>query len=220
MADHYQVLDVSRGASTAEIRAAYLRRARALHPDRWSDRSDAERKQAERAMQDVNEAWRVLGDPGSRARYDRGTSTGPTRPAPRPRPTEPPRPPRPPRRPVDGVAPDPVGARTPSAWMAALAGAAPYVILAALGLGIFVITAFAGGDDSPSTRRSDEPLCVEIPASGIPVSVPCDGDHDGYVLAEVSLARACGEGRRYVIPGGETALCLSDDPPPDFGPTE
>ncbi len=220
MADHYQVLDVSREASAAEIRAAYLRRARALHPDRWSDRPEPDRKRAERAMQDVNEAWRVLGDVQARARYDRGASAGSARPAAGPRPTSPPRPPRPPRRPVDGVAPDPVGARPPSAWAAALAGVAPYVILAALGLGIFVITAFAGGDDTPSAQQPDEPLCVEIPASGVPVSVPCDGEHDGYVLAEVSLARACGDGRRYVIPGGETALCLSERPPPSFTPPE
>ncbi|MEO1063577.1 MAG: J domain-containing protein [Actinomycetota bacterium] len=217
MADHYEVLDVARGADAAEIRAAYLQRARALHPDRWSDRPESERKRAERAMQDVNEAWRVLGDASSRARYDRDTTTGPRSVPPRTssRPTAP-RPSRPPRRPVDGVAPDPVGARTPSAWAAALAGAAPYVLLAIIGIGIFVVTAFAGGDDTPSAREPDVPTCVQIPASGIPVSVPCDGDHDGYVLAEVSLARACGEGRRYIIPGGETALCLSEFTPPSF----
>ena len=113
-----------------------------------------------------------------------------------------------------------MGARPASAWMAALAGAAPYVVLAALGLGIFVITAFAGGDDSPSTPQADEPVCVDIPASGVPAIVPCDGDHDGYVLAEVSLARACGDGRRYVIPNGDTALCLSDSEPPAFGAPE
>ncbi|MEM9713690.1 MAG: J domain-containing protein [Actinomycetota bacterium] len=219
MADLYQVLDVAPGASAAEIRAAYLKRARALHPDRWTDRPEADRRRAERAMQDVNEAWRVLGDTRERARYDRG-SAGPTRPTPRAtsasRPAPPPRPPRPPRRPVDGVPPQPVGGRTPSAWAAAIAGAAPYVLLAALGLGIFVVTAFAGGDDTPSARQPDEPTCVDIPASGIPAPVPCAGDHDGYILAEVSLARACGEGRRYVIPGGDTALCLTDEAPPVF----
>jgi hypothetical protein len=220
VADHYEVLDVARGASEAEIRAAYLRRARALHPDRWSDRTDAERRRAERAMQDVNEAWRVLGDAKERASFDRGASSGPSRPTPRPGPSSRPVPPRPPRRPVDGVAPDPVGARPPSAWAAAFAGVTPYVILAALGLGIFVITAFAGGDDSPAVRQPDEQTCVQIPASGIPVAVPCEGDHDGFVVGEVSLARACGEGRRYVIPGGETALCLSDNAPPGFGPSE
>lgn len=217
MADHYQVLDVAREASAEEIRAAYLRRARALHPDRWTDRPDADRKRAERAMQDVNEAWRVLGDASARARYDRGVSPSPPRPASS---TRPPVPPRPPRRPVDGVPPEPVGANAPSAWMAALAGVAPYAILAAVGLAIFVVTAFAGGDDTPSSQQPDEPVCVEIPASGVPVSVPCEGDHDGYVLAEVSLARACGDGRRYAIPGGETALCLSDNAPPTFSPSE
>ncbi|MEM8906170.1 MAG: J domain-containing protein, partial [Actinomycetota bacterium] len=93
MADLYQVLDVAPGASAAEIRAAYLKRARALHPDRWTDRPDADRKRAERAMQDVNEAWRVLGDASARARYDRGVSPSPPRPASSTRPPVPPRPP-------------------------------------------------------------------------------------------------------------------------------
>lgn len=215
VADHYEVLGVRRGATAAEIRRAYLGRARTLHPDGWTDRSEVDRRRAERAMQDVNEAWRVLGDATARAAYDR-PAPGPSPSGARPRSPSAPVPPRPPRRPVTGVAPDPVGATPPGALASFAAAMAPYVLLAAVGLGIFVLTAFAGGVDEPSESTPDELICVSIPASGVPTPVSCAGDHDGYLVAEVSSARACGEGRRYALPGGETALCLSDNPPPSL----
>lgn len=63
---HYDVLGVSPGASPQEIRVAYRERARRHHPDRtaMSGLSDAE-------MSRINEAYRVLRDPGRRAVYDR-----------------------------------------------------------------------------------------------------------------------------------------------------
>ena len=59
---HYEVLGVARHADDAEIRRAYLDRARRNHPDAAG--GDAE------AMLRVNEAWSVPGDPASRAAYD------------------------------------------------------------------------------------------------------------------------------------------------------
>ena len=67
---HYDVLGVSRRAGDDEVRKAYLDIARRFHPDRYIDASPAERSAAERSMQEINEAWRVLGDPGRRRRYD------------------------------------------------------------------------------------------------------------------------------------------------------
>ena len=64
--DHYDTLGVSRDATQSEIREAYRQLAREQHPDRAvagpSVRLDA--------MADINEAYRVLGDPGRRAVYD------------------------------------------------------------------------------------------------------------------------------------------------------
>jgi hypothetical protein len=62
--DHYQVLGVARTATPAQIRRAYLDRARRLHPDARAAGSD------ERAMQQVNAAWQVLRDPRRRWAYD------------------------------------------------------------------------------------------------------------------------------------------------------
>ena len=70
---HYQLLGVAPTASVDEIRAAYRRLARALHPD-------AHGGVAAPAMASVNEAWRVLSDPGRRANYDAALRRGPPRP--------------------------------------------------------------------------------------------------------------------------------------------
>ena len=63
IATHYDVLGVAPDASGEAIRAAYRRVAREVHPDRGGPASDA--------MAKVNEAYRVLADPGRRALYDR-----------------------------------------------------------------------------------------------------------------------------------------------------
>lgn len=67
---HYRTLGVADGAAPDEVRRAYLDLARRLHPDRWIDASPSERAGIERRMQEVNEAWRVLGNPGRRLAYD------------------------------------------------------------------------------------------------------------------------------------------------------
>lgn len=72
------MLGVATDASPDAIRSAYRRAARQVHPDRVASGSDA--------MAAVNEAYRVLGDPGRRALYDR-TLTTPVATSARPAPT-------------------------------------------------------------------------------------------------------------------------------------
>ena len=64
--DYYAVLGVSRDAGEADIKKAFRRLARELHPDVNSHDPDAEDKFKEAA-----EAYEVLSDPERRATYDR-----------------------------------------------------------------------------------------------------------------------------------------------------
>jgi len=70
VADHYDVLGVARDASPEEIKKAYRRLARELHPDVNPSAEASERFKA------VTHAYDVLSDPDQRERYDLGPQAG------------------------------------------------------------------------------------------------------------------------------------------------
>lgn len=66
MADYYEKLGISRNASASEIKQAFRRKAKELHPDKGGD---------PKKFQEVNEAYDTLKDPQKKQMYDQyGTS--------------------------------------------------------------------------------------------------------------------------------------------------
>jgi curved DNA-binding protein CbpA len=174
---HYDVLGVASTASYDDIRAAYHRRAQALHPDRVAARPAAEQDAARRGMQDVNEAWRVLRDASSRAAYDAdmaraaasssGGVTGGH---------------------VQGWDEPYRGAvAEPGDIAVAFVRVAPWIAILVVLLAIIVFTAFARHTESP---RALIGKCIST-TEGVPHEVPCDEPSDGQVVDVVDTQSSC-----------------------------
>src|SRR5262245_3046745 len=65
MRNLYSVLNLSRDASSRDIKAAYWALAKQFHPD-----LNAGDEEAERWTKEINHAYEILGDPDARAAYD------------------------------------------------------------------------------------------------------------------------------------------------------
>lgn len=76
MADPYKTLGVARDAGEADIKKAYRKLAKELHPDRNKDNPKASER-----FSNVTQAYDLLNDKDKRARFDRGEIDGDGNPA-------------------------------------------------------------------------------------------------------------------------------------------
>jgi hypothetical protein len=190
------VLGVSAAATPEELRHAYLNCAREAHPDRHIDASGAERADAERRMQQINEAWRVLGNPRRRRRYDLERA--------------------PQERFVsrsDGTMPadnlfdnDPLEEIDTTTR---LIRGLPWMILVFVMFAIFVFTAYAvtGGASTKPTPNAGS--CVTIASGPEVVSAPCDASNARRVIAIVQSSQPCPARSERLVPvSGALVYCL------------
>jgi hypothetical protein len=198
---HYDVLGVSRNAGGDAVRQAYIQRARELHPDRYIDAGPAQRSAAERSMQEVNEAWRVLGDPGRRRRYDEELdpvttararwSVDDERFATRP----------------DGTMPEMIESVEPTERV--IRGL-PWIILVVVLFAIFVFTSYAV-TGNPATTQPGTGVggCVTVADGPTVQAAPCDAPGARRVVAQVGITQPCPDQSERLQPAtGSIAYCL------------
>jgi len=163
------VLGVPPNASQDAIRVAYRERARVAHPDRAGSTE---------SMVAVNEAYRILADPGRRAVYDRSLTIPETIPDELFVDAEPPVPPR--DNPLSPAGP----ARFPWRLM---------VVAAVIGSGAVLISSFFSHD--PKVAPPDGILrpgsCVAFEPNGDAREVNCGGEGDIVVVQLVLLDGRC-----------------------------
>lgn len=178
---HYDTLGVVDSASSADIHAAYKRLARRAHPDAGGDA---------RLMAAINEAYRVLGDPGRRALYDsaqRGpvvtSSSGGAHAA--------------------GFARDDDDSDVDFVPMAPWQRRLPLWAIAVLGslFTVFLFTAYASSGQSPTSTTLpavDGTLtigsCVQEVSGGIVQEIGCGGRRSGVVMDLIPVGGACPPG--------------------------
>lgn len=219
---HYQRLGVTPAASTEEIRQAYRSLVARLHPDRQHGASPGDRAFAERRMREVNEAWRVLQDPTRRRAYDQGRRILGARPGPTTRPAgsaaseE-----RPVARPVGEAArrraeddDDLVDVLPPmTAVQAGLFRHLPWVLVAVVLGGIFVLTAYAATDTDepkPTPRQAAVGECLDVLTGTATTIVPCSGPFEFRVQSRVARVEDCPPGTEARRLGNDNLFdCLS-----------
>ncbi|MEZ5218093.1 MAG: J domain-containing protein [Ilumatobacteraceae bacterium] len=170
IATHYELLGIQPTATADEIRSAYRALARRHHPDAVSGGSAV--GPGGPSMAELNEAWRVLGEPSRRAVYDASL-----------RPKTAPRVHDDVRYPVQ---PDAYEGRD---------GGLPWFWLAMVGvlLGVFILSSQARSNPDPAPtdgllRTGD---CVVIETNLDASEVPCSGPHAGVVDQLVAFDVSC-----------------------------
>jgi hypothetical protein len=198
---------VEPGADPDVVRRGYLDLARQLHPDRWIDASADERTDVERRMQEVNEAWRVLGNPARRLAYDVERREAGRRPR--------------------AAQPTGVGDRyafstgdlfhedvPPIDLLTRVIRALPWVLVF-VGLGaIFVFTAYATSDDGERPTGEGGSGCV-VKTDGLAVPTDCATTGAQRVIVEVDQVGQCPAESEPFQPAdlASRALCLAPPGP-------
>jgi hypothetical protein len=205
----YDILGAPQDADGDQLRHAYYRAARRLHPDVNLDVDTTDE------MRRLNRAWAVLGDPDARLAYDLALHDAPHDPAP--------------------SEAEPSYGGQPVAPLGRLLR--PSVAILAVLLVIFVVTAYAGpptndrtGVPAATTPAMSPAAPAAATAGSVPTAptgandhlgqclkilpgydavVPCMAPNDGQVVSEVRDSSQCPAGSRpYQLAGLVQIVCL------------
>lgn len=208
--DHYATLGIDPSAEYETIRQAWVAAARAHHPDVLGEVSEDERRSAERQMHAINEAWRILGSQELKSTYDKERGRNKEESAS-----------------VEETwsddwfdldAVDPPGFEVGNPLVATVLRVLPWLVVGAIGVGIFVLSAFATNSrperwDNPNPRTLPEE-CVLIGENGrVEGDANCDDDATRRVergpIPEDSPGQRCPPGKEKVTTRNELEFyCL------------
>ena len=68
--NYYEILEIEKNATQEEIKKAYRKLSLKWHPDKWSTKSESERKEAEEKFKEISKVYQILSDPETRNIYD------------------------------------------------------------------------------------------------------------------------------------------------------
>lgn len=68
--DLYSILGVNKDASDKDLKSAYRKLAKTWHPDKFGDKSNKEKREAEEKFKKITEAYSILSDKDKRRQYD------------------------------------------------------------------------------------------------------------------------------------------------------
>tara|TARA_B100000700_G_scaffold94250_1_gene106393 strand:- start:1035 stop:1688 length:654 start_codon:yes stop_codon:yes gene_type:complete len=208
--NHYATLGIDPDADHETIRQAWVAAARVNHPDALAGASDEERHNAELKMRAINEAWRILGSTQLKVQYDEELSQAEENPDEIEDPWS--------DDWFDLEASDPPGFEVGNPVVATVLRALPWLVIGAIGVGIFVFSAFATNSrperwQIPNSRTTHEE-CVVIREDGT-VRTEDQGAHCGEPFARQVVAKFAMDADEQCPPGSEktehriTYYCLA-----------
>ncbi len=87
----------------------------------------------------------------------------------------------------------------------------PVIVIAAVVLGLFVVTAYAGGRGE-SQPVAPPPLegCARVYEGSEAIIVPCNTPNDGEIVAEVEAALDCPDSAPRYVSVGTSFFCIDE----------
>ena len=212
----YQIIGVPENAKPEEIRAAYLAKARKLHPDNFRNASKRDQARSEELMRELNQAWSTLSNREKRSKYDLKlisekpdnrtyTSTN--------------------RASYQEWTPEPTPEKTTTryatkeemelTWFAKLVRPIPLALIL-VAVVVVAVIASIGIDNNNDSNRSVPVVkptgpdlgCMNLGTGGKAERVPCEGEYEATIYRIVAAGDECPKDLKAVYAGNQQMYCV------------